>query len=458
MHSAKPTTANMMRWIGSVLFLFFCNIIQAQENSPYSRYGLGDVAPNQNIVNRAMGGIAAGYSDLQSVNFINPASYANLSYVKDPRYLRSAIRNAIFDVGAEYDNRTLKALNPPAKFSSTNLLFSYIQMGLPVKLNKLNRKGVFVGMNFGLKPVSKINYRIVQNKRLDGVDTLAYIYEGTGGLNEANIGLAVRIKKFNIGFNAGYRFGQKEYSTKVGFLNDTVNYYQSNTANKTNFGGFFINLGAQYEFTMNNKSILRVGAYGNLKQSINASQKQIVETFSSDVSGNIFRIDSVFEKTTDGKIEYPASIAVGFTYLDRNNHWLFGVDFEQTYWNKYSFLGQKDFVQNNWKIRAGAEYFPASTNTPAKKYFNFVRYRAGFYYGPNYVNIGTNLPEYGLSFGAGFPLKVRRGYYETQLSFLNTSFEIGTRGTNSSSLSESIFRICVGFSLGDLWFNRSKYN
>ena len=37
--------------------------INAQDNSPYSRFGLGDQHPGTNIFNRGMAGISAGYSD-----------------------------------------------------------------------------------------------------------------------------------------------------------------------------------------------------------------------------------------------------------------------------------------------------------------------------------------------------------------------------------------------------------
>ena len=51
----------MIRLTGLVFILFFCTTAIAQENSPYSRYGLGDVSPSQNINNRGMGGISAGF-------------------------------------------------------------------------------------------------------------------------------------------------------------------------------------------------------------------------------------------------------------------------------------------------------------------------------------------------------------------------------------------------------------
>jgi hypothetical protein len=92
-----------------------------------------------------------------------------------------------------------------------------------------------------------------------------------------------------------------------------------------------------------------------------------------------------------------------------------------------------------------------------RNYFSAVKYRAGFYYGTDYINVGNNLPEFGFTFGAGLPLKLRKSFYETQTSYLNTTIEIGSRGDKKSNLRESTFRISVGLSLGDLWFNRSKY-
>ena len=435
-----------MRLTGLVFTLLFCTAAIAQENSPYSRYGLGDITPSQNITNRAMGGISAGFSDYKTVNFVNPASYGSLSL-------------ATFDFGAEIDTRTLKSITPADKFSATNLAISYMQLGLPIKLKKANKKGIYLGMNMGLRPVSKINYKIYSIGPIgpNEPDSMLALYEGSGGVNEAMLGFGLKIKSFSIGFNSGYRFGSKSYSTKLSVANDTVFHYPSNTSNKTNFGGIFFNAGVQYEIKLKGNSVLRLGAYGALSQKINGSRELNIETVSYDADGGVFKVDSVFTNSSDGTVNYPATFGAGFTFQDGGNHWMFGADYEKTYWNKYLFFNQADKVQDNWKIRGGAEYLPASINTPVKKYFKFVKYRAGFYYGPDYVNLGNSLPEYGFTFGAGFPLKIRRAYYETQTSFLNTTIEIGSRGNKKSNLRESIFRISFGFSLSDLWFNRSKY-
>ena len=452
----------MMRLIGFVLTLIIFTSAAAQENSPYSRYGLGDLTPNQNIINRGMGGISAGYSDYQSVNFVNPASYGNLSYLS-PATVRQnpgAQRNTIFDFGMEADTRTLKSINPTGKFSTTNLNISYVQLGMPVKLKKANKKGIFLGIDLGLRPVARVNYKILTLQRKgNGVnDSLATLYEGSGGLSEAMFGAGLRIKNFNIGFNSGYRFGNKTYSTKLTFINDTVTYYQSNKSSQANYGGMFFTVGTQYEIYLKNKAFLRLGAYTSLSQKLRGSQDVLNQTVNYDESGTPYRIDSVYQSKKGGTVQLPSTWGAGFSYQDSSSHWTFGADYEQTNWDGYRYFDSADRVQNTWKIRGGVEYFPASSSTPIKKYFNFVKYRAGFYYGPDYINLGNKVPEYGVTFGASFPLKLRKSsYYETQVSYMNTAIEIGSRGNKQSSLRESIVRISVGFSLGDLWFNRSKY-
>ena len=44
----------------SILLTAFYVPAFSQDNSPYSRYGIGDIVPSTNINSRAMGGISAG--------------------------------------------------------------------------------------------------------------------------------------------------------------------------------------------------------------------------------------------------------------------------------------------------------------------------------------------------------------------------------------------------------------
>ena len=413
----------------------------AQENSPYSRYGTGNLVPSGNIANRAMGGISAGVTDATTVNTVNPASYSNLIYTT-------------LDVGFEYDGRNLKSKDPVGTYQSNNGIISYLQLGFPL-LNgnkKALKNSTSWGITFGLKPISKINYKILSPSP-NAIDSAATLFEGNGGVNEAFFGTGIRIKNFSFGINTGYLFGEKDYSTRLIFNNDTVNYYKANYATNTRFGGMFLNAGVQYAAKIKGGT-LRFGAYGNLKQGYNASKDDLRETFDYNADGSPVRVDSVYENNGQkGTVQLPATFGAGFSI--EKEHFLLGADFETTQWDDYRFFGQKDLVKNSWTARAGVQYYPATVGT--KGYFNFVKYRAGVSFGSDYINVDNNLPLYTVSVGGGFPLKLKHNFYDLQYSVMNLSFEYGNRGNNNNNITESIYKISVGFSLSDVWFRRQKY-
>ncbi len=110
-------------------------------------------------------------------------------------------------------------------------------------------------------------------------------------------------------------------------------------------------------------------------------------------------------------------------------------------------------------IRVGGQYYPARLNSPVKKYFNFVRYRAGFYYGPDYIKTNNSRPEYAFTFGAGMPLtSLQRISYTGEYVMLNTGLEIGGRGDKNTNLKESTVRFSIGVSMNAAWFIKRKYN
>lgn len=449
MHSVKLTMAK----ISIVLIVAFGLQMSAaaQENSPYSRYGLGDLTPNHNVFTRGMGGISAGIADFRSINFTNPASL-------------SVLTNTILDVGTEIDYRILKSTNPAKKFTSANTYVSYLQLAFPLTTPKMAKKDMFWAMSFGLKPVSKINYKIKSAQRLPGIDSINTLYEGSGGVNQAFLGTGFRYKKFSIGINAGYMFGKKDYSTKLDFVNDSVYYYISNSSAETTFGGFFVNGGMQYDIELARDEkqqltkSLRIGLYGNLQQKIKAKSNLIRETIFYDQNGSNYRLDSVYEeKDVKGTITYPAMAGLGLAYMDA--HWLIGADFEYGNWANYRYYGQADRLQNSWTFRAGAQYYPARENSAIKKYFNFVKYRAGFYYGADYIKLNTNRPEYGFTIGTGMPLtSLRRISYTGEYVVLNTALEFGNRGNKQTNLRENVVRFSIGVSMNARWFQKPKYN
>lgn len=412
------------------------SMLQAQtENSPYSRYGLGDELPRQNIMSRGIGGVSAAYADVISVNFSNPASYSRL-------------KRATFDFGLEVDSRTLRTIDPPQKFNSVSPIISYIQLGVPLSQKKN------WGMNIGLRPVTRINYRIEKNERLQGVDSINTLFEGSGGTYEVYTGTGFAIKNLSLGFNVGYLFGTKDYSTKTNFIPDSSNifYYGSEYRRSSSFGGLFGNAGLQYTVRLSKKDMLRFGAYGSLKREFSGSRENRIMTYEETTTG-IDSIDVVEHKNEPGDIVYPASYGAGVMYYG-GEKWLIGADFKQTKWNAYRYFDNVDSVQDSWSFHLGGQILPNISS--AKTYWGRVTYRAGFFYGQDYVKVANDLPVWGISLGLGLPM--RPPSYTNQYSIINTSFEFGQRGNNSNIIRENFFKVSVGLTLSDIWFIKRKYD
>lgn len=453
------TTTGRLAYV--VSFIFISLQLTAQVNSPFSRYGIGNLTGSQHTIGRSMGGLQAAYADGmtnnvgQSVNFNNPASYNSFYMVS-------------YDLALLLDSRNLKSNNPSGTFSSVYLIPSYVAIGMP--LNKAKR----LGLAFGLRPVSRINYNVITRERVAG-DTLGTSYEGSGGVNQAFIGIGKKWKNLSIGLNTGYTFGKKEISTRKTFLNDTVTYYQSNTSSLTNFGNVFAQIGLQYEFSVGKKEnkatkstenyLLRLGATASLKQNLKATQSLDRETFTVGTSGNYIAIDSIEKRdNVKGTVVLPASYDAGIMFRKTvvSNSGLFelwsvGLEYSTTQWNSYRFYGSPDASLNNsWSLKLGTQFSP---NPQAiRSYLSNVNYRFGINIGKDYINAdGNGLKHASVSFGAGFPIRKWRAY-ETQFTVIQTGIQFGKRGSSVNNVTENYLQVSLGFSLTDNWFIKRKYD
>jgi hypothetical protein len=463
----KPTALKV--FLVAFFFVIFGAIAMAQDNSPYSRYGIGDLVPATNVAGRGMGGISAGFVDPYglSINFNNPASYAFFQSFKEAKSKKLVSGRTILDIGLNFENRTLQEPGNSTKFVASNALFSHVQVGVPLRSNW--------GLSFGLRPVSRISYKIFKTERLIDpntglpIDSAYTENKGDGGSYLASVGTGYKFiindkQSLSLGVNGGYLFGKKDYSTRRTLLNDTVEYYRGNFETRTTYGNLYFNLGAQYRIQLKNGPndasvrFLTIGISGNLNQTLNGKQDIIRETYFVDASQGNTQLDSVsLQSNIKGKIAYPASYTIGFVYeklaQPKQAGWSIGIDYIQQNWSSYRFYGQTDLVQNKWEVRVGGQLQPV----PKKNYFSNVAYRAGFFIGPDYVNVQKKLQQFGASFGMGLPLAQSR-QAPGQATIINLALEYIKRGNNDNLLKENMFRISFGFSLSDLWFIKRKYD
>ena len=440
-----------------------------QDNSPYSRYGLGDLVPGTHINTRAMGGISAGYADYMSINFANPASYANFEANPEKQSKKLASGRSLLDIGINMENRTLREVNPAKKFNASNLLFSYVQVGVPLKKDW--------GLSFGLRPVSRVSYKIFRAERLydpntgEPIDSVTTRFEGDGGTYLANIGTGFKVFKkkshndleefLSIGINAGYYFGKRYSNSRREFRNDTVQYFSGNFETRTNYGNIYFSTGLQYIKPLKQKNMLFIaGVYGSWSQKLNATQDRLRETSVFDVTLGDLRLDSVEElKNIKGKVILPASITGGFTIqrfpdLKKKGGWMIGLDLSYQNWDVYRIYGQRDSVKNKLEVRVGGHIIPI----PRDSYLSNVTYRWGFFTGADYINVRGKLPVMGVTMGLGLPLRNYNRLSPYQSSAINLAFEYIKRGNNDNLVKENMFRLSAGFSLSDMWFIKRKYD
>ena len=162
-----------------------------------------------------------------------------------------------------------------------------------------------------------------------------------------------------------------------------------------------------------------------------------------------------------GEMVYPASFGAGFIIEQlpdvKQGGWLIGVDILNTNWDNYSYNGQKDAVKTSKQLKIGAQMRPRLKDT----YNSLMAYRAGAFFGDDYVNINDQkLPVWGISGGISLPianLKDASRRFRNQYSVVNISAEYIRRGNNDNPINENLFRLSFGFTLSDLWFVKHKY-
>lgn len=377
----------------------------------------------------AMGGISTGLSNPLRINHSNPASYAAF---EPSSYLFEA---GIFSKFVRLKHETL---TQSGNFTS----LGHFLMGFPVSKT--------IKSSIGLIPYSNFGYRIVDITTEANVGKISRVYEGGGGINQAYIGSSVGLgKRFSLGVNASYLFGSLEKNRTVGFP-DSANHFNTRIINDTRAVGFRVTSGMQYRQPVGKNYALVFGATYSPAIKINTSETTLAYTFFYSTLGIDDIRDTILNTpATKGKIQLPAEISGGVVF-HRNDRWMIGADYRWQNWEKFSFTGRSDSFRNSRSFAFGGQYNPDASATSG--YMSWVSYRFGLRYSQSFLELRDNqLNEFGISFGLGLPLVRTR-------TTINLGIEAGSRGTIKANLiRESFFRLSVGFSIYERWFEKRKY-
>ena len=413
------------------LLIFFTMTAMAQSgsNSPYTRYGFGQLSDQSFGNSKAMGGIAYGLRNGLQINAANPASYSAVDSL-----------TFLFDAGMSLQNANFKEKG--VKTNAKNSTIDYIAMQFRI------RKGL--GMTFGFLPYSSVGYNMNQIKSIstdeygNEISSLS-TYTGDGGLQQVFAGLGYKVfNNLSIGANFSYFYGEITHSVKTMF--NYADAQSSVRADKLEISDYKLDLGLQYTQPFGKKHAVNLGLVYSLGHDLSGKGYNYKETYTSGI--NIPMTQTV--DTIQNAFSLPHSFGIGATYV-YDRRLTVGLDYTLQKWADAEFFNEKGKFLNRSKISLGAEYLPKPFS---RNYLNRIRYRVGAYYSDPYTKVNDleGAREYGVSFGFGLPLEI----YQSR-SILNISGQyIKVSPKVKGMLEENYLRINIGLTFNDRWFMKWK--
>jgi len=424
----------------SIFLLSYTAYGQANINSPYSRFGVGDLEPQYFGESRSLSGVATPIREPNAINFFNPASY-------------SALRITTLEAGLRFNFTQLSSLTD--KQFNYNGQYGYLSLGFPL--------GKKWGVSLGLVPYSNMGYYQSQSTVINVLGPQNTIYNGEGGLTQFYAGTGYEvIKGLSLGVNFGYIFGNLsqvkalEFAASRGASSDTI--YNSRISTKTENGGFQLGYGLQYEINLNPDSRITLAYSGTYKAVLVSREMQFTERYSSNSKDNQVVLDTT-NRINNGKSSssLPITHNAGISYRYRDKFLLAG-DFQYQRWSKFIYLDANPGYTDSYRANVAAQFTPDLTSV--SNYLALFDYRLGVSYGQSFLTLNNQrIKQYSGTVGFGIPIRGGGGYNANQVGAkINLGFEFGRRGTlNDNLVLENYLNVHLGFALNQLWFYRKKY-
>ena len=408
-----------------IAIIQFSAIGQLRIDSPYSRFGLGDIDQGYNTYQASMGGAAYGVKDPYRISTINPASYAQID-------------SGSFVFNAGFDGLMINTKTATQDGGSNYFNLSYIKFAMPV--TNWWRTGA------GLLPFSTVGYNVNTHGYIDSIGSVRYGHLGDGCISKVYWGNALKItKKLSVGVNMSYLFGNVNLR-KESEMEDMPFAFKYRITNTVEVKSLYFDYGLNYltNFGKDDKYFLGIGLVYAQQQSFKAVNTTLAYTYTDGADGFEFIKDTIANiDNGSGKIIIPQKIGGGFS-IGQANNWMFAADVTLNEWSKYKAFGMSDSLGNSISYNFGAQY-----------YIGKYAVNAGFRYHDSPLNINnTDINDYGISFGVGFPLRSN----EFTVSYVDLGFEFGRRGTTVNNLiQQDYFKVKLGINIRNTWFRRAKY-
>ncbi len=398
--------------------LVSCAVAQNNTNSPYTRFGYGNLTEGAATEIAAMGGAGIANRTKQTINVLNPASHSGVDSL-----------TFMFDVAA--GTRMSRFSGASDRSTTFNANLDYLTMRFPLFK--------WLGFSAGMIPYSFVGYKFYQSDSIKisrlaaetpRTEYFTRSFNGNGGFSQVYGGLSAAL--FNhlaVGVNAYYMFGEVNNNRLLTFTESTIP--SSVYANQIKISDMRFRFGLQLYHTFADKHDVTLGLIYEHKTKMNG-------VFVAQLNGDTVSYKNGFE--------LPQVLGLGLNYT-LNKQLTIGIDYSQQRWKDVLFFNRTDSLVNRTKIAIGAEYTP---NPSGRRYADRVRYRVGVNTSNQYYKVNTARQPNDLTFTFGVGLPTRSGR-----SWLNATVEYGRIGS-STLLREDYLKITFSTLIDENWFFKPK--
>ncbi|MEX2483516.1 MAG: hypothetical protein WED10_03100 [Brumimicrobium sp.] len=430
---------------------------QISTNNPYSSQGIGDASFYGNAYMTGMGGASTALIDSSQTNLMNPSSYSHL-----------AKQLPLFSLGIAHRENTFSSGDAAFKGRVTGI--THMSLIIPFA-NRL-------GLAFGLKPFSRMGYEI-NNAEVVNEDSIFYDYEGSGEIQEFNLGFSVKIvdrrkHSFTIGANGKHYFGRVENLRRAYIINSSGVQIGGLEQKFLRARAIGYELGMNYVFKPSREHYFTLGATYRPEQQLTFNKSEARIFYSGYTNTNSY--DTIIQPVaTKGKVTIPDKISTGITYeympvsdsatrRSKLPKLLFTGEYTIENWSKYREIFGENVenpgFNNSTALRFGFEYSPHRIANDRSTFVNFYdkfSYRLGAYtVDTPYKFDDQTVVNRGVTVGIGIPIVINRA-----VSTVNISANYGEQGVNGNpnAVNETYYGFNLGINIApsyDRWFNKYK--
>ena len=408
--------------------------------SPYSIFGVGDMATPGSAYNKSMAGVGIASRNHRFLNPLNPAAVTardSLAFMADYSIIQD---NKIFRQG---DMRS----------ASNTANIGNLMMSFPIWRSS--------AMMVGIMPLSSTgygySYDVTDPAIIGRTGNINYIAAGQGSVYQLFASAGVTFwRRLSLGAEFIYYFGKTEKTFIESFTD--ASYNGASNGHILQLQAPAGKFGLQYEQPLGSKASLTLGATYRMASKLGGYTESYRYSTGTAAADTLY-----YRKGSPDGVTLASEKGVGlcFRYADK---FMAEFDYTRSDWRS-SGLDKAEAFTGNTVVGAGRSVFTTSLSeayrlgfeyvpnrSDIRYYWRRITYRAGAYWKNEYYLLdGNPVNAVGITLGATLP--VFRWY-----NGITFGMDFGQRGSlKGDMIRERYINFSVGFNLFDIWFQKFSY-